>query len=326
MNSKDKIVYVIGHRNPDTDSVASAAGYAALKQALGMKNCIAARAGKTTPQTEYIFSRFNAPLPEFLPDLTPKVEYYYNSHIHTIDQSTSLWDALTALQNSDTRALPVVDGDGCYHSLLHYSFFAQKLLQVSNPKQKTSILTSIDLLAQVLHAQVLVAHSSAEIKKSPVVVAAAEMDTFKQVLGVNIPGNTIVLCGNRVDIQRHAINAGVRALVVTNGNVIGRELREKAEEKGVSVIISPYDTSSTTLLLIYSMPVSVMANSELKALGVKDSVRRAAPLLSSAPGKSLPVVDDDNRVVGVLSETDLYHEANIEIIMVYHNEPSQAIE
>ncbi len=326
VSQHEKRVFVIGHRNPDTDSVVSAAAYAALKQAQGMTNCFPARAGKTTPQTEYIFDRFKVRLPEYIPDLIPKVEYYYNTDTKTISPDISLWEAMSLLKTDESRALPVVDAEGRYHSLLHYSFFAQKLVKISNPQQKTTIQTSVELLASVLNAQALVVRNEKEVKKSPIVVAASEFDTFKSILGTHIPENAIVVTGNRADVEEHAISVGVRALISTNGTMLDKRLREMAEKKNVSVLVSPYDTSSTTLLLIYSMPANVMSNAELKPVNVSDPIRKIAPLLSNAPGKALPVVRDDNVVVGVLSESDIYQEPNIEIIMVDHNEQSQAIE
>ncbi len=322
----EKKIYVIGHRNPDTDSVVSAASYAALKQAQGVKNCFAARAGKPTPQTEYIFTRFKVALPEFLSDLVPKVAYHYNPGVRTISENTSLWEALDILEKTGIRVLPITDHDGRYHSLLHYSSFAQKVLKMINPKQKTVIQTSIDLLSSVLHTQALVVCNEKEIKKSPIIIAAAEYSTFQEHLGAHIPENTIVISGNRLDIQKFAIESGVRALIITNGNMLDKGLREKAEKKGVSVLISPYDTASTSLLIIYSMPVSCMSNTEVRPVRGQDTTRKVAPLLATAPGKSLPVVDDGNKVIGVISESDLYSEPNIEVIMVDHNEQTQAIE
>jgi manganese-dependent inorganic pyrophosphatase len=326
MDTQEKKVYVIGHRNPDTDSVVSAAAYAALKQAQGATNCVAARAGKPTPQTEYIFNRFKVALPEFLPDLVPKVAYHYSPNIRTIHEHTSLWEAMQILEKNEVRVLPVVDGEGKYHSLLHYSSFAQKILKMINPQQKTVIQTSIDLLSSVLHTQALVVFDEKAIRKSPIIIAASGSDAFGQHLGAHIPENTLVISGNRPDIQRQAIESGVRALIITNGTMIDRELRELAEKNRVSVLISPYDTASTSLLIIYSMPVTCMSNNTAKPVLASDTTRKVAPILADAPGKSLPVVDDDGRVIGVISESDLYDEPNVEAIMVDHNEMSQAIE
>lgn len=321
-----KKTYVIGHRNPDTDSIVSAAAYAALKTACGLPKCVAARAGKPTPQTEYIFTRFGLPLPEFLPDLVPKIAHHFNPDVRTIPDSTSLWEAMEILEKSEVRVLPVTDGNGRYHSLLHYSSFAQKILKMINPRQKTIIETSVDLLSSALHTQALVVRNGATVKKSPVIIAAAEYETFVEHLAAHIPENTIVITGNRTDVQRHAIERGVRALIITNGTPLAKELRDAAERNGVSVLISPYDTSSTSLLIIYSMPVSCVSNSTVKPVNKDDTTRKIAPLLATAPGKSLPVVDDSGLVLGIISESDLYREPNVDLILVDHNELSQAIE
>ncbi len=328
----DKTVYVIGHKNPDTDSVVAAAAYAALKQAQGMENCYAARAGKVTPQTEYVFNRFRVPLPEFIPDLIPRVDYYDNHDVQAVAANSSLWDAMETMQRHQIQALPVVDEHGRYHSLLHYGFIAEMLLHVSNPNTKTAIQTSVALMASVLRAQALVACNEDEIRKSPIIVASAKFDTFAQILATHVPANTIVISGDRANVHRHAIEQGVRVLITTNGDLIDRDLKELARENGVSVLSSPFDTSSTTRLLIYAMPLGGMAmaggvtTTKINPVNRRDPVRRVASLLSDAPGKSLPVVNDAGLVVGILSESDIYREPNIELILVDHNEFSQAIE
>jgi manganese-dependent inorganic pyrophosphatase len=103
--SVEKRVYVIGHKNPDTDSVVSAAAYARLKQIQGQHGVIAARAGKISPQTEYIFERFGVSVPEYLPDLIPKAEYYISGELVTVNEKSSVWEALEQLQKDDSRVL-----------------------------------------------------------------------------------------------------------------------------------------------------------------------------------------------------------------------------
>lgn len=322
----EKKIFIIGHRNPDTDSIVSAAAYAAFKQAQGIENCRAIRAGKPTPQTEYIFERFKVPLPEFVPDLIPKAEYYYKPGTPTVLDSSSLRDAMKLLEETGNRVLPVTDKNGKYHSLLHYSAFAQEVLKMMNPRQKTVIRTSAELLSHVLNAQPVVLKKDKEIKKSPVIVAAAEGESFRKHLNEHIPENTIVIVGNRTDIQKYVIESKVRILIITSGNVLDRELRTMAEENGVSVLISPYDTASTVFLLIYSMPVSCVSNSSLVPVNKTDQLKKVAPMLAVAPGKTLPVVDESDNVLGLISESDLFNEPNIDIIMVDHNEMTQAVE
>ncbi|MDR3078333.1 MAG: DHH family phosphoesterase, partial [Planctomycetota bacterium] len=148
----------------------------------------------------------------------------------------------------------------------------------------------------------------------------------KSIFATYPPENTIVVSGNRREVHGFAIESGVRALVITNGAMPDRRHRELAEKKGVSILVSPYDTSSTTMLLIYSMPVSAVSNADIKPVRLDDPIRKAAASLAAAPGKSLPVVDEAGVVIGALSEADLYHEANIELILVDHNELTQAVE
>ena len=146
----DKTTYVIGHKNPDTDSVVAAAAYAALKRAQGGGNVLAARAGAVNPQTEYIFHRFGAALPEFIPDLIPKVDYYLGGPPICVSEAVPLWEALSIMEKTNSLVLTVVDGEGHYKALLHYSAFAQNMLAKVNPKRKAVIPTSLGLLIDTI--------------------------------------------------------------------------------------------------------------------------------------------------------------------------------
>ena len=321
-----KEILIVGHRNPDTDSIVAATAYSAFKQAQGITNCRAIRVGKPTPQTEYIFNRFGVALPDFIPDLIPKAEHYYKPGATSVSENTSLKEAMALLSKTGGRVLSVVDNEGKYHSLLHYSAFAQEVLKMMNPKQKTVIITSAELLAKVLDAQPVVMVNEKEIRKSPVIVAAADYETFVSRLNENIPESTIAIVGNRKDIQKHIIEARTRIMVISNGNVLDKELRELAEKNKVTVLLSPYDTASTVLLLIYSMPVSCVSNREVEPVRKTDPIKKIGPLLAAAPGKMLPVLDEKDKVVGIISESDLFNEPNLDIILVDHNEMTQAIE
>jgi manganese-dependent inorganic pyrophosphatase len=144
---REKRIYVIGHRNPDTDSVVSAAAYARLKQLQGQSKVTAARAGKISPQTEYVFERFGVSVPEYLPDLIPKAEYYLSGEPVTVNEEASVWEALELLQKEDSKALPIVDRTGAYRSMLHYQGFARYIIANINPRRKSSFPLSLDHLA-----------------------------------------------------------------------------------------------------------------------------------------------------------------------------------
>jgi len=322
----EKKVYIIGHRNPDADSVVSAAAYARLKQLQGQNFCQPARVGKINPQTEYIFSRFGVPVPEFLPDLIPKAEHYISGIPTTVFEEDSVWNALELLQKNDTKVLPIVDKNGIYRSMLHYQDFAHFIIANINPRKKSSFPLSLDHLAATLHAQPLTLYNGSEIKKSSIIVAASYSEHFKQSIRTEGAENALVIVGDRWDIQECCIETGVRALILSSGNVPSKKLKEMAEEKKVTVLISPFDTSSTAMLIIYSVKVGTLGDISVPLVRLNDPVRTFKEALSKAPSRCLAVCDKESKVVGVISEGDLVKEPNVEVILVDHNEPSQAIE
>ncbi|HPE89327.1 MAG TPA: putative manganese-dependent inorganic diphosphatase [Spirochaetia bacterium] len=318
--------YVIGHKNPDTDSVVSAAAYAHLKRELGFGDCVAARAGKMSPQAEYVFERFGAPFPAFIPDLVPKVEYYMGGPAIVVGSGTPLWDALATMNQSGQKALPIVDEDGRYRAMLHYSSFAQNILKKINPHKKAVIPTSVGRLEATIKAQPVCAFAPDEMFKARVLVAALETDSFKRHLDAEAVDSVIVIVGDRADVQRYSIESKVRAMIVTNGALLSRELKELAEANGVSVLISPYDTSSTSLLVIYSTPVETMGDDTIKPVRTHETLKRAREAIADSPSRSVPVLDDDGRVVGLFDEGDLIREPNVSLILVDHNELGQAVD
>lgn len=322
----EKTIYVIGHKNPDTDSVVAATAYAELKRTQGLSNAVAARAGAVNPQTEYIFHRFNVPLPEFIPDLVPKVEYYLQEKPVCVQETMPLWEALSVMEKSDRQVLPIVDSEGRYRAMLNYGAFAQNILAKINPKRKAVIPTSLSHLIDTIKAQPLVVFDRDTIFNARMVVAALSTEKFRDYIQAEPPGNKIVLVGDREDAQRIAVEAGVKVIIITNGILPQKELKELAEKEGVSVLSSPYDTSSTSLLVLYSVPVITVADETIAPLTRRDWIKTAKQAIAKSPSRSVSVVDDDRKVIGLFSEGDLIHEANIEIIMVDHNEFSQAVE
>jgi manganese-dependent inorganic pyrophosphatase len=322
----EKRIYIIGHRNPDTDSVVSAAAYARLKQAQGGHQYIAARAGNLSPQTEYIFNRFKVPVPQHLPDLIPKTAYYLSEPPATVGEDVSLWDALERMQNESLRVLAIVDKQGKYKSMLHYRGFANYIISHINPHRKSHFSVSINHLISALRAQPITVFDAETVKKSPIVVAGSYNEYFKKHLEEENPSDALVILGDRWDLQKFCIERKVRALILSNGHTLERKLAEKAEANAVTVITSPFDTSSTAMLIIYSTPVGAMGDDTVPLVRLDDPVRKIREPLSRAPSRCLPVGDNEGRVAGLIFEGDLIKEPNIEVIMVDHNESGQAVE
>lgn len=322
-----KTVYIIGHKNPDTDAIVSAVAYARLKNLLGHPEYIAARAGHLNPQTRYIFEKFGVQKPEYITDLIPKVKYFMQSEVETVTEDVSVWESIGKMEKSENRVMPVVDENGKYLSLLHYSGFARGVLTILNPEKKHRFSTSINLIQKTLNAQPLyIADDGDKNFKASIHVASSSLETFKKRLDAHASENIVVIASDREDIHKICIEHKVKLLITTSDCIISKELKNLAEKNGVSIIVSPYSTAPTSMLIAYSMPVGVMGDKEIKTVHINDSVAKIKDILKDAHCKYLPVVDDENKVIGMISEHDLLKEPNIEVILVDHNEITQAVE
>lgn len=327
LQAMNKTVYIIGHKNPDTDAVVSAVGYAKLKNLLGNPEYVAARAGHLNPQTTYIFEKFGVPRPEYIPDLIPRVKYFMQSDVETVKEDVSVWESIGDMEKTANRVTPVVDADGKYLSLLHYSGFARGVLTILNPEKKHRFTTSIDLIQKTLNAQPIIIQKDSDKQfKASIHVASSSVDTFKKRLEAHSNEDIVVIASDRQDIHKVCIENKVKLLITTSNYVITKDLKELAEKNGVNVIVSPYSTSPTSMLIAYSMPVGTMGDKEIQTVSMNDTVSKIKDILKDAHCKYLPVVDEDNHVIGMISEHDLMREPNIEIILVDHNEISQAVE
>ena len=323
----EKTVYIIGHKNPDTDAVVSAVAYAKLKNLLGMENYKAARAGHLNPQTAYILDKFGVPRPEYLPDLVPKVKFFMQNEVETVAENSSIWEAIGLMEKNENRVMSVVDKEGKYCSLLHYSGFAKGVLSILNPEKKHRFPTTISLISKTLNAQpIFIAGNAEDTFKASIHVASSSIETFEKRLDAHSSEDIVVIASDRKDIQKICIEHKVKLLITTSNCVIDKELKSLAEKNGVSVIVSPYSTAPTSMLIAYSMPVSFMGDTEIKTVNINDTVSKIKDIFKEAHCKYLPVVDNENKVIGMISEHDLMKEPNIEVILVDHNEMSQAVE
>lgn len=323
----EKTVYIIGHKNPDTDAVVSAVAYAKLKNLLGMENYKAARAGHLNPQTAYILDKFGVPRPEYLPDLVPKVKFFMQNEVETVAENSSIWEAIGLMEKNENRVMSVVDKEGKYCSLLHYSGFAKGVLSILSPEKKHRFPTTISLISKTLNAQpIFIAGNAEDTFKASIHVASSSIETFEKRLDAHSSEDIVVIASDRKDIHKICIEHKVKLLITTSNCVIDKELKSLAEKNGVSVIVSPYSTAPTSMLIAYSMPVSFIGDTEIKTVNINDTVSKIKDIFKEAHCKYLPVVDNENKVIGMISEHDLMKEPNIEVILVDHNEMSQAVE
>lgn len=320
--------YVIGHKNPDTDSVVSAVAFAKLKNLLGENEYVPARAGKLNPQTEYIFERFNLPVPEYIQDLVPKVAYYMNdvSEIISVNENDSLWNAVSLMQKNGTQVLPVVDSEGKYKSLVHYNVFAKEVLSILNPEHHISISTSVNLMLNSLKGKAITVSNENDVQKCLIVVGGASVESLSKTLDAHSNEKIIVITGDRDDLQNLCVEKKIHALIITAGKMPKDEIVAKAKANNVSILGSSFDNASTAILVSYSSPVSAVADNEILPIHNMDTLKKVKPLLQKSPSYSLPVIDDNDKLIGMISESDLLKDPNVQVSMVDHNEITQAVE
>ncbi len=321
-------IYVFGHKNPDTDSVVSATSYAAFKNLQGCSEYKAARAGKLNPQTDYIYKKFGITPPEFIPDMNPKVAYYMSDEVDVINQMTPFWEASAFMREKGRKVLPVVDDEGHYKAILNYNSFTKKIFGILRPEHHISVVTTVGLMCQTLSGKIVCEGSEAEVLHTYTVISgSSSLESFTKTLDDHKDKESIVvITGDREDIQNLCLERKVRALILSAGRVPGKEILEKAKASGTNIIVSKYDTASTSMLVLYSTPVRVLCDQTIKPIKREDSIQKIMPMLKEVASQILPVVDDEGKIVGMLSEIDVHHESKIRIALVDHNEKTQTVD
>lgn len=321
-----KTIYIFGHKNPDTDSIVSSTAFAELKQKLGFDCYKAARAGQLNQQTDYIYKKFGVNPPEYIPDLQPKVGFYMHEGAVTINEYDSLWKAASVMRESSKRVLPVVDGNGCYKALLSYNSFSKNIFDILDPHHHISVFSNVRLMKDTLNGTFYSQHEIEEIHRYRIISGATSYESFRVTLESHLNEKLVVVTGDREDIQLLCVQNGIKALVISGGRVPSKKVTELAQKNGTTIIVSHYDTASTAMLIVYSTPASVMADHSIKPLFVHDLVSTVKKPLMENPVRLQAVVDEENHVIGVMSEIDFHHEPNISIALVDHNEATQIVD
>ena len=319
--------YVFGHKNPDTDSVVSAYAFAKLKNSTGNENYKPCRAGKLSPQTEYVFNRFDAEPPELISDMTPKVEYYMEENFISIRENQSLQLASLFMQKNNYHFLIVTDENGRYKSLLHYSSFAKNLINSLNPEHHIKILTNYSLIHQSIGGIFanMPDFSRDELVNCTIIAGAAKLESFKKTVEERPNQNLIVITGDREDIVNFSIEKKAYCIVITGGRTVSEETVLSARKNSVPIIVSQFDTISTSLLTTCATPVSTVSDSTIKPVKKYDTLRKCEGIFKLSTVPVIPVIDDNEKVAGILTESMTHRQPKISISLVDHNEPSQAV-
>ncbi|MCW8132833.1 MAG: putative manganese-dependent inorganic diphosphatase [Planctomycetota bacterium] len=326
---------VIGHKNPDTDCVAAAAGYAALKLQMGQTHVQAACAGLPSPRTEFLFQKFNVPMPPVIADVHPRVKDLVDTHPPTIFAGQTLLDGLTLLQRSRRRRLPVVDAKGAYLGMVSLFDLANKMvLQQWETDQEGAggslvgreVETSISHATEVLRAKPLSLSREGEILTLEVYVGAMSEKTLRTRMNKRDRDRVALVVGDREEVHRMAVDLKLRLVILTGGCAMEEGLLKQARASGVSVIQTAYDSATTVRRLKFSPPADLRLQEDATVLHLDEKLSDVRELLRREREEGFSVVDDRGRFQGMLWAMDMEEAPPLRLILVDHNELSQAID
>jgi len=325
-------ILVIGHRNPDTDAICSAIGYAEFKRRTGMPEAVAARCGDTNDRIDFVLKTFGVPAPKFVADVSPKVSDVMQRRILSVRPDSTAAEALRLMDEKNLRILPVLDeAQKCRGllSLFKLSKFLFPAANLSNSKHNHSsreVLSSLSGLAKTLDGSLVVGFDSEREEELILVIGAMGLESFAARLDQFAPEKLCVVVGDRWDIQNIAIREGVRVVIVTGGITVEPKTLEAAQKKNVSVITSPHDTATTASLCRAAVAVRHVVNEEFLCFREHSPLATVREEATSSGYQVFPVLDSEGATVGILSKTDFLKTVTRSLILVDHNELSQAVQ
>ena len=321
----EQTIYIIGHRNPDTDSICSALAYARLKQTTGIQNVKAARAGEINVQTEYILDRFKIERPIYLADVKVRVHDVMTAELLSVNTGMSVGDVLDFMNAYNLLMAPVTDEDGLYKGAITLQDLARFYTRHADAATSNRLIASLNSMSKAIQGNPLYLFDETEIKPGRIVVGAMETEGFLQVMRYYSGEGCIVIVGDRREIQRQAVENKARCLIVTGGFLPDESILEIAQKNRVSVISSPYDTATTVRLLHLSTPAGEVYSTDFYSVSPYNLISDVRSRMLESGLRGCPVVDDEGRLTGILTRGDLLKEYRKKVILVDHNEASQAI-
>ncbi len=320
-------ILVIGHRNPDTDAICSAIGYAEFKRRTGMPEAVAARCGDTNDRIEFVLNTFGVPAPKFVADVAPKVRDVMQSRIMSVTPGATAADALGLMDERNIRILPVLDESQHCCGLLSLFKLSKFLFPATNRLvDSRRVLSSLKSLARTLHGELLVAHEPEKEEDLTLMIGAMSLESFAERLDTFARDKLAVVVGDRWDIQNLAIREGVRVVIVTGGLKVEAKTIEAAQRKQVSLITSPHDTATTASLCRAAVAVRHVLNEEFLSFREHSPLAAVRDEATRSGYQIFPVMDAQGVTVGILSKTDFLKTVTRKLILVDHNELSQAVQ
>ena len=321
MKGGNKPVYVIGHRNPDTDSICSAIGYAHLKQAMGV-NAVPARCGKVNNETKYALEYFKVEQPLLLTDLYPRVKDVALECKTVVRQHDTLRHLGEVMRKSELQSVPVTDSNGELVGIVTVSDLAKRYFLELGLQSLVDMRVRYRDIIQATEAKVLVSGDENEFIEGNIIISAGSAFSTVSVLNKK----DIVLVGDRSpETLLQFLECGISCLIVTMNSRIAPEVLEDAQRRKVFVLLTPYDTYTVGRLLNQCVPIRRIMHANPVCFRPMDLLSDIKGVMDEHRYRSYPVVEN-NKLVGLVSADEIMLPEREKVILVDHNERGQAIE
>lgn len=316
-------IHVIGHINPDTDSVCSAIAYAAFKRQMTGKNYTAKRAGQINSETRFVLQKFGVPEPEYLSDVRTQVFDIDVVQVPGVGSDISLKRAWEIMKEGGLATLPVVCKNGQLEGLITIEDIAKSYMDVYDSCIIAKAETPFRNLIETLEGEMIVGDPDEIIQSGKCLIAAANPDLMENY----IEKDDIVILGNRYESQFCAIEMGAKCIIVCDGSLVSFTIKKLAESKGCFIIKTPYDTYTATRLVNQSMPIRYfMKQKALITFQRNDYVDDIRETMAKKRYRDFPIMDLNGSYYGMISRRSLLGARKKRLVLVDHNEVTQAVD
>ena len=318
-----KKTLVLGHRNPDTDSICSAICYAGFKHQLTGENYESCRAGNVNPETQYVLDYFKLKAPCLVENVKTQVKDIEIRKTKGVSRGISLKNAWGLMQENNVVTLPCVTEEGLLEGVITIGDITKSYMNLYDSSIISKACTKYANILDTLEGSMVVGDSEAYFDRGKVLIAAANPDLMENY----IEKHDLVILGNRYESQLCAIEMEAGCIIVCEGAGVSLTIRKLAQERGCAVITTPYDTYTTARLINQSMPISYfMTKENIIEFSEEDYLDDIREIMASKRHRDFPILDSDGKYIGMISRRNLLGAKGKSIILVDHNEKSQAVE
>ena len=316
-------INVIGHINPDTDSLCSAIAYAYLKQKITGNHYVPRRAGQINAESKFVLDYFDAEIPDYIGDVRTQVMDIDVSRIKGVDQEISLKKAWRIMQEGMLQTLPVVSEEGQLQGLITIEDIAKSYMDVYDSRIIATARTPFRNIIETLEGELLHGNPEEKVQSGKCLIAAANPDLMESY----IEKDDIVILGNRYESQLCAIEMGAKCIVVCDGAMVSYTIGRLAENHGCFVIKTPYDTFTVSRLINQSIPIGFfMKREDLVTFGLGEFLDDIRETMTKKRYRDFPILDWNGNYFGMISRRSLLGARKKKVILVDHNELAQAVD